>query len=75
MKKENIFEKQSKLGKLIREKGMTQKQFAEAVFTQKGYFIAVTNLSNYCSGYKQIKKIETAKIFADVLGVEITDIL
>jgi len=75
MKKEEILEKQSKLGKLIREKGFTQKRFAEAVFTNSGYFIAVTNLSNYCSGYKQIKKIETAKIFADVLGVDITEVL
>lgn len=75
MKREKILKKQSKLGKLIREKGFTQKEFAEAVYEQKGYFIAVTNLSNYCSGYKSIKKIETAKIFADVLDVEITDIL
>lgn len=65
----------SKLGQLIKERGMTQKEFAQLVFEKTGYFIAVTNLSNYCSGYKEIKKIETAKIFADVLGVNITDIL
>lgn len=54
---------------------MTQKEFAKLVFEKSGYFIAVTNLNNYCSGYKPIKKIETAKIFADVLGVQIMDIL
>lgn len=75
MKKELILEKQSKLGKLIREKGYTQKQFAEALFNEKGYFIAVTNLSNYCSGYKTIKKIEIAKMFAEILQVELTEIL
>lgn len=75
MKKKDILKKQSKLGKLIREKGFTQQEFAEAVYSQTGYFIAVTNLSNFCSGYKEIKKIGTAKIFAEVLGVEITEIL
>jgi transcriptional regulator with XRE-family HTH domain len=65
----------SKLGRLIKEKGLTQIQFAEMVFQKRGYFIAPTNLSNYCSGYKTIKKIETAKIFAEVLEVQITDIL
>lgn len=65
----------SKLGQLIKDKKLTQKEFAQLVYEKTGYFIAVTNLSNYCSGYKQIKKIETAKIFADVLGVNITDIL
>lgn len=67
--------RKSKLGKIIKERGMTQKEFAKLVFEKSGYFIAVTNLNNYCSGYKPIKKIETAKIFADVLGVQIMDIL
>lgn len=65
----------SKLGMLIKEKGMTQSEFAQEVFEKTGYFIAVTNLSNYCSGYKPIKKIETARIFAEVLDVPITEIL
>lgn len=75
MKKEEILEKQSKLGKLIREKGMTQKEFAEMLYAKHGYFIALTNLSNFCSGYKSIKKIDTAKMFADVLEVDITEVL
>lgn len=75
MKKEQIYEKQSKLGKLIREKGMTQKEFAELLYAKHGYFIALTNLSNFCSGLKSIKKIETAMMFADVLEVDIVEIL
>lgn len=75
MKKEQIYKKQSKLGKLIREKGMTQKEFAELLYRKHRYFIALTNLSNYCSGLKSIKKIDTAMMFADVLEVDILDIL
>lgn len=65
----------SKLGQLIKDKGMTQKDFAEKVFTETGYFIALSNLCNYCSGYKNLKKVETAKIFAEVLQVSIEEIL
>ena len=65
----------SKLGQIIREKGLTQKEFAEMVFQKTGYLIAVTNLSNYCSGYKEIRKIDTAKKFAETLEVPITEIL
>jgi hypothetical protein len=39
----------SKLGKIIKERGITQREFAEMVFQKTGYLIAVTNLSNYCS--------------------------
>lgn len=65
----------SKLGQLIKDKGFTQKEFAEKVFNETGYFIALSNLCNYCSGYKSIKKIETAKLFAQVLQVSIEEIL
>lgn len=65
----------SKLGRLIKEKGLTQREFAQIVFEKTGYLIAVTNLSNYCSGYKPIKKVETARIFAEVLDVPINDIV
>jgi len=65
----------SKLGQMIREKGITQKEFAKMVFQKTGYLIAVTNLSNYCSGYKEIRKIDTAKKFAETLEVPITEIL
>lgn len=68
-------EERSKLGKLLSERGLTLKQFAEMVFEKTGYFIAVTNLSNFCTGFRQIKKIEIAKYFADTLNVEITEIL
>jgi hypothetical protein len=65
----------SPLGEKIKSMGMSQKEFAELVFQKTGYFIAVTNLSNYCSGYKPLKKIETAKIFASVLECNLEDIL
>ena len=45
------------------------------VYEKKGYFIAVTNLSNYCTGFKPLKKIEIAKIFAETLDLPITDLL
>lgn len=65
----------SKLGQAIKAKGYTQKEFAQKVYEETGYFIAVTNLSNYCSGYKKLVKIDTAKNFAQVLDVHINDIL
>ena len=68
-------EERSKLGQLLSERGLTLKQFAEMVFEKTGYFIAVTNLSNFCTGFRQIKKIEIARYFADTLEVDIKDIL
>jgi hypothetical protein len=65
----------SKLGQLISDRGLTLKDFAAICFHKTGYFIAVTNLSNYCTGLKKIKTIEIAKHFADTLEVPITEIL
>lgn len=65
----------SKLGKLLDDRGLTLKDFAEMVYLKTGYLIAITNLSNYCTGFKPIKKIETAKHFADTLEVSLTEIL
>lgn len=65
----------SKLGQLIDERNMTLKEFAELVYQRTGYFIAITNLSNYATGYKEIKSIAVAKYFADTLEVSILDIL
>ena len=67
--------KKSKLGEKIKKSGLSQKEFAELVFEKTGYFIAVTNLSNYCSGYKPIRRLETARLFAQVLECPIEDIL
>lgn len=68
-------EERSKLGMLLDQRGYTLKQFAEMVFEKTGYLIAVTNLSNYCTGYRKIKKIEIARYFSQTLGVELHDIL
>lgn len=68
-------EERSKLGKILTERGLTLKQFAEMVFEKTGYFIAVTNLSNFATGFRQIKKIEIARYFAETLDVDLKDIL
>jgi hypothetical protein len=65
----------SKLGNLLIERELTLRDFAAMVYEKTGYFIAVTNLSNYCTGFRPIKKIDIAKMFADTLEVPITDIL
>ena len=65
----------SKLGQIIDDRNMTLREFAEQIFIKTGYFIAVQNLSNYCTGFKPLKKIEIAKIFADTLDLTINDIL
>lgn len=67
--------KRSKLGLILDERGLSLKDFAAMVYEKTGYFIAVTNLSNYCTGFKELKKIQVAKMFADTLEIPITDIL
>ena len=74
MKKESKYIR-SKLGVFLDERNLTLKDFAAMVYEKTGYFIAVTNLSNYCTGFKPLKKIEIAKIFSDTLEVPITDLL
>ncbi len=65
----------SKLGKLLDEKDLTLKEFASMVFDKTGYFIHITNLSNYCTGFREIRRIDTAKYFAETLDVPVTDII
>lgn len=65
----------SKLGKILDERDLTLKDFAELVYNKTGYIIAITNLSNYATGYRTIGRIDTAKFFAETLEVPITDIL
>jgi hypothetical protein len=65
----------SKLGRILDERDMTLKDFAALVFEKTGYLIAITNLSNYCTGYKPIKKVDTALYFAQALEVPLSDIL
>ena len=73
MKSETV--NRSKLGILVDQQGLTLKEFASLIYEKTGYFIAITNLSNYCTGYKQVKKIELAQIFANTLEIPITEIL
>jgi hypothetical protein len=65
----------SKLGQLLDERGLKLKDFAELVYEKTGYLIAVTNLSNYCTGLKPIKKVDIARCFAETLEVDINAIL
>jgi len=73
-KKEKPY-KRSKLGIILDDRDLTLKEFAQMVYLKTGYFIAVTNLSNYCTGLRDLKKIQLIKIFADTLEVPINDLL
>jgi hypothetical protein len=74
MEKEKKYQT-SKLGMLLKERGITQREFAQMLFEKSGYLIHTTNLSNLCTGFRSIKKIQTAQKFADVLNVPINEIL
>ena len=47
----------------------------DEVYEKTGYLIAVTNLSNYCTGVKRVKNVDIARHFAETLGVSIIDVL
>ena len=74
MKKEVTYQR-SKLGMILKDRDLTLKEFAEMIFIKTGYFIAITNLSNYCTGYRDISSIKVAQKFAETLELPITDIL
>ena len=74
MKKEVTYQR-SKLGVILKDRDLTLKEFAELIFIKTGYFIAITNLSNYCTGYRDISSIKVAQKFAETLELPITDIL
>ena len=65
----------SKLGKILNERGLTQKDFAELLYEKKDYLIHIQNLNAYCTGLKEIKTLRLAQIFADTLGLQISDII
>lgn len=73
-KKSGNYER-SKLGKLLDDRNLSLKEFAEMIYFKTGYIIAITNLSNYCTGFKPLNKISIVKHFADTLDVPITEIL
>ena len=75
MEKKEITQKRSKLGQILDERDLTLKEFAAMVYEKTGYFIAVTNLSNYCTGFRPLTKIDTARYFAETLEIPVTDIL
>lgn len=65
----------SKLGLIIQERGYTLKEFAELVYQKTGYFIEVTNLSNYATGWKPIVNLNIARHFATALEIDVKDLL
>lgn len=65
----------SKLGELLDQRGLTLRAFAAELYEKTGYLINVTNLSNYCTGLKQIRNVEIARKFADALDVTINEIV
>lgn len=67
--------RKSKLGMLLQERGLKLHEFAAMVFEHTGYFIEITNLSNFCTGCRSIKAIKVALYFAQTLGVAIEDII
>jgi hypothetical protein len=75
MKKIEKKYQRSKLGILIDDKNMTLKEFAQLVYDKTGYFIAITNLSNYCTGLRPLKNIDIIKTFADSLDIPITELI
>lgn len=65
----------SKLGLILEERGYTLKEFAELVYDKTGYFIAVSNLCNYATGWKQINNLTIARHFATALEIDVKDLL
>lgn len=68
-------EHKTKLSKLLVERKLNQRQFAELVYDKTGYLVHLQNLSNLVTGLKTIKTIAVAQAFATTLGVTIEDII
>jgi hypothetical protein len=67
--------KRSKLGLVIDEKGLTYQEFAEILFNETGYFVHRQNICNYATGFREIKSLKMANLFAQALKVEVNDIV
>ena len=74
MKKDKGYSR-SKLGVILDERGISCSRFAELVFEKTGYLAFVQNISNYATGYRDIKTIKIARHFADTLELTIEDIV
>lgn len=75
MQRKKIKYERSKLGILLDERELTLKDFAAMVYDKTGYFIAITNLSNMCTGFRPIRTIKVAQHFAKTLDVPLDAIL
>ena len=65
----------SKLGRIIDEKGLSRREVADALLVQFGYYINTTNMGAYCTGVKVLRNVRYLKMFAQVLGVTIEDLV
>jgi transcriptional regulator with XRE-family HTH domain len=65
----------TKLALLLEQKGLNQREFAELVYEKTGFIMHLQNISNYHTGYKQIKTIKIAQIIAETLDVSILDVI
>jgi transcriptional regulator with XRE-family HTH domain len=67
--------KGSKLQDILTERGLTQQDFAATLYEKTGFFISPQHLSNFCTGYRQLKKLDMAMAFAQTLEVDVTAIV
>lgn len=65
----------TKLAILLEQKGLNQREFAELVYEKTGFIMHLQNISNYHTGYKQIRTIKIAQIIAETLDVSILDVI
>ncbi len=65
----------TKLALLLEQKGLNQREFAELVYEKTGFIMHLQNISNYHTGYKQIRTIKIAQIIAETLDVSILDVI
>ena len=65
----------TKLALLLDQRGINQREFAELIYEKTGYFMHLQNISNYCTGYKQIKTIKVAQAIAETLEVSIIEVI
>lgn len=65
----------TKLALLLEQKGLNQREFAELVYEKTGFIMHLQNISNYHTGYKQIRTIKIAQIIAETLDVSILEVI
>ncbi len=65
----------TKLAKLLKERGLDAKAFAELVYEETNFLIAVQNLYPILNGKIKNYMIDKAKAFSKALGVTIEEVI